>query len=91
MSIGAMFMEEDTTAVGPPATTAGDRDAGQARCETLANAIAEAGIGQVRYTTPSGKRHAFKCSVNTGGPSGGNNDVADWTAEFTRTGVTTVT
>lgn len=65
----------------------GVQDAGQALCETTANAVGDAAECTVKYITPGGKIRSFLATVkidNFGG--GGNDEVAKWACTFKRTG-----
>lgn len=67
----------------------GNRDAGQAACEDLDDALGLDSLGAFRFTAPDGEVKTFDghCSVTKGG--GGNNDMSKWSVEITASGVIT--
>lgn len=64
-----------------PAT--GVRDAGQARCEALADLVDEAAEADFRfYHVASGKGVQGKVTVDVTGPGGGTSDNTEWGVDF---------
>lgn len=64
----------------------GDRDAGQAAVETLAQAVGLTSLGQFRITSPGGNTITFLASAEVTLHGGGNNDAAAWAASLTVSG-----
>lgn len=58
----------------------GDRDAGQARVEALAELYGAASLGTFRLTSQGGEVKTFQASVEVTPNGGGNDDPAAWEA-----------
>lgn len=66
--------------------TTGAQDPGQARVETLAKAVGEAGMGRIRFRYPMEDTWTiWSCYIELGNRgAGGTNDMGGWAATFTR-------
>lgn len=67
----------------------GDRDAGQAAVETLAQAIGLTSLDQFRITSPGANTSTFMASAEVTTAGGGNNDAAAWQAVIRVSGAIT--
>lgn len=73
--------------------TAGARNLGQERVETLSRVVGSAGLANFRMTSPAtagNRRISGQASYNYGGPGGGNNDASAWSAQAVFNGQPTV-
>lgn len=67
----------------------GTRDPGQEAVETLADAVGEASLQDIRITSPGGTTWTHKMSAELADQGGGNNDKTSWGVSLTRSGATT--
>ncbi len=67
----------------------GERDAGQAACETLGRQMGVDGIGQFRHTMTGGTVNTFDASCNVTRGGGGNDDPSAWEVTVTMSGAPT--
>lgn len=83
VTLDGFFLEDD----------AGVRDAGQARVEEVAQIVGHTGLVGFRITSPAtagNNQISGEASFNYGGPGGGNNDAASWSAEAVFNGEPTI-
>lgn len=80
LTMEGFFLEDPDT---------GQRDAGQAIIDALANEIGEDAIGSFELTTPGGTTYEFNGSVEPSDVGGGHNDATGWGATITVTGQVT--
>ena len=64
----------------------GQRDPGQAACETLSRQMGVDGIGQFRHTMTGGTVNTFDASCNVTRGGGGNDDPSAWEVTITMSG-----
>lgn len=68
-------------------TITGVQDAGQARCEVIADSLAEDSVGRVRFRHPMDTQwKVWDAILSIGEQGGGNNDMTGWSVTATRTG-----
>ena len=68
-------------------TSNGTRDTGQARVETLADAVGASSLGKFRFTSPGGTAETWAtASVQLGDVGGGHTDKTSWAATIKRSG-----
>lgn len=69
----------------------GQPDAGQAAVDTLAQGVADASIGVIRYRHSSETQwRVWNCTAKSSEQGGGTNDLGKWGAEIHRTGAETL-
>ncbi|MCK9896975.1 phage tail tube protein [Frankia sp. AgB32] len=65
----------------------GAQDPGQARCEVIADSLAEDSVGRVRFRHPMDTQwKVWDAIFSVGEQGGGNNDMTSWSVTATRTG-----
>lgn len=67
------------------------QDEGQARCETIAAAVAYASLGSIRFRHPASTTWKVwpEATFSLGEQGGGNNDMTSWSCGVTRSGAST--
>ncbi len=68
----------------------GARAPGQERCEVLAHAVSQAGLGEFKLTSPGGTVWYFEGSCEVDGPSGNAAQATTWQCKVTVNGSITI-